>query len=39
MKKLFWRALWLLAIALGGTLLVKISLEILGIEDRKYFEI
>lgn len=38
MKKL-WRGLWLAAVALGGVSLVRISLEILNAENKKYIDV
>ncbi len=37
--KTFWRALWLAAVALGGVSLVRISLEILNAENKKYIDV
>ncbi len=37
--KTFWRALWLAAVALGGVALVRIALEVLSAEDKKYIDV
>ncbi len=37
--KTFWRALWLAAVALGGVSLVRISLEIINLENKKYIDV
>ncbi len=39
MPKNFWRAVWLVAVALGGVSLVKISLEILNLNSKKYIDL
>lgn len=39
MKKTFWRGLWLAAVALGGVSLVKIALEILKIDSKRYIDV
>lgn len=38
MKK-FWRSVWLAAVALGGVALVKVSLEIIGKDKKKYIDV
>lgn len=37
--KNFWRAIWLLAVALGGVTLVKIALEIIKFDSKKYIDV
>lgn len=37
--KVFWRALWLAAVSMGGVALVRIALEILNRENKKYIEV
>jgi len=39
LMKNFWRALWLAAVALGGISLVRIALEILNRESKKYIDV
>ncbi len=39
MKKTFWRAVWLAAVALGGISLVKVALEILNLNNKKYIDV
>lgn len=39
MSKTFWRAVWLAAVALGGVSLVKISLEVLNLQHKKYIDV
>jgi hypothetical protein len=39
MSKKFWRAVWLIAVALGGVSLVKIALEILNLNNKKYIDL
>lgn len=34
-----WRVLWLVAVALGGVTLVKVALEILNLDSKKYIEV
>ena len=36
--KNFWRILWILAVALGGMTLVKVSIEILKKDNKKYID-
>ncbi len=36
--KNFWRVLWVAAVALGGMTLVKISMEILKSDNKKYID-
>lgn len=35
----FWRALWLAAVAMGGVALVRVALEILNRENKKYIDL
>lgn len=37
--KNFWRALWLAAVSLGGVALVRVALEILNRENKKYIDV
>ncbi len=37
--KNFWRILWIAAVALGGVTLVKIAMEILKLDSKKYIEV
>lgn len=39
MSKTFWRAVWLAAVALGGVSLVKLSLEVLDLQHKKYIDV
>lgn len=37
--KTLWRTLWLAAVAFGGVALVRIALEILNRDNKKYIEV
>lgn len=37
--KNIWRALWLAAVSLGGVALVRIAMEILNREQKKYIDL
>ena len=37
--KTLWRALWLAAVAFGGVALVRIALEILNRDNKRYIEV
>lgn len=39
MKKTIWRSLWIVAVALGGVSLVKVALEILNLDSKKYIDV
>lgn len=39
MKKIFWRGLWIAAVALGGISLVKFSLDVLHLNSKKYIDV
>lgn len=37
--KTLWRALWLTAVTLGGVALVRIALEILNRDSKRYIDV
>lgn len=37
--KTFWRALWLAAVAFGGVALVRVALEILNRDSKRYIDV
>lgn len=39
MSKNFWRGLWIAAVALGGISLVKVALDILHLNSKKYIDV
>lgn len=39
MSKNFWRGLWIVAVALGGVSLVKVALDILHLNSKKYIDV
>ncbi len=37
--KKFWRAVWIAAVSLGGVALVRVALEVLNRENKKYIDV